>query len=202
MARVGALMPVMGITRLANITGLDYLGIPVVVAVRPNSRSLAVSQGKGQTLQAARASALMESVEAYHAERILLPLKLGSFEDLRYTHRVTDVGALPRSSERVFDVNLPLLWVEGDELLCGERAWLPFEIVHTNYTDTARVGAGCFQTSSNGLASGNDRREALAHALCEVIERDAVTLWEALPDDAQQARRLALESVTDPGCRA
>ena len=44
--RTRPLMPVMGITRLANLTGLDIVGLPVVMAVRPNARSLAVSSGK------------------------------------------------------------------------------------------------------------------------------------------------------------
>jgi YcaO-like protein with predicted kinase domain len=200
-ARVRHLMPVMGITRIANVTGLDYIGIPVVVATRPNSRSLAVSQGKGQTLAAARASALMESIEAYHAERITQPLKLASLEELWYTHRVVDVSRVPRSSERTFDRDLPMLWIEGDELLGEQRMWVPYELVHTNYTDTGRIGAGRFQTSSNGLASGNDRQEALSHALCEVIERDANTLWDRLPDEAQEQRRIDLDTVDDAGSR-
>ena len=45
--RVLRLAPVMGITRVANVTGLDSVGIPVVMVCRPNSRSVAVSQGKG-----------------------------------------------------------------------------------------------------------------------------------------------------------
>ena len=53
----------MGITRLGNITGLDRIGIPVVAAIRPNSRSVSVSQGKGLDLSQAMASALMEAVE-------------------------------------------------------------------------------------------------------------------------------------------
>ncbi|KYF86628.1 hypothetical protein BE20_00300 [Sorangium cellulosum] len=81
--RVRRLMPVMGITRIANVTGLDNIGIPVVMVCRPNSRSLSVSQGKGLDLPTAQASGLMESVEAYHAERIDLPLKLASYEELR-----------------------------------------------------------------------------------------------------------------------
>src|SRR5207249_8186019 len=50
------LAPVMGITRVANVTGLDSVGIPVVMVCRPNSRSVAVSQGKGIDLASARAS--------------------------------------------------------------------------------------------------------------------------------------------------
>src|SRR5713226_979938 len=60
----------MGITRLGNITGLDRIGIPVAVAVRPNSRSVSVSQGKGLDLPQAMASALMEACEGFHAEEI------------------------------------------------------------------------------------------------------------------------------------
>ena len=62
LARVSRLMPVMGITRIANVTGLDRIGVPVVMVCRPNSRSLSVSQGKGVDLLAAKASGLMESL--------------------------------------------------------------------------------------------------------------------------------------------
>src|SRR5262249_37627598 len=58
----------MGITRLGNVTGLDRIGIPVAIAVRPNSRSVSVSQGKGLTLSHALASALMEATEIFHGE--------------------------------------------------------------------------------------------------------------------------------------
>lgn len=60
----------MGITRVADVTGLDRIGIPVVMVCRPNARSLAVSQGKGIDIEAATVSGLMESVELYHAEHI------------------------------------------------------------------------------------------------------------------------------------
>src|SRR4029077_10358873 len=90
-----ALAPVMGITRVANVTGLDSVGIPVVMVCRPNSRSLAVSQGKGIDLASARASGLMEAAELYHAETITFPLRLCSYEEIRYTHRMVDVWQLP-----------------------------------------------------------------------------------------------------------
>jgi YcaO-like protein with predicted kinase domain len=199
--RVRWLLPMMGITRIANVTGLDRIGIPVVVVCRPNSRSLAVSQGKGTTLAAARASGVMESIEAYHAERITLPLKLASLEELRYTHRVVDVEALPRSSHSQFHPYLPLVWIEGFDLLGRESMWVPFEMVHTNYTIAARVGAGAFQATSNGLASGNDFDEAVSHALCEDVERDATTLWHLTDREAQAEHRVDLETVDDPECR-
>ncbi len=68
LARLRPLAAAMGITRLGNITGLDRIGIPVAVAVRPNSRSVSVAQGKGLDLPQAMASALMEACEGFHAE--------------------------------------------------------------------------------------------------------------------------------------
>src|SRR5258708_4390059 len=86
-ARIKTLMPRLGITRIANLTGLDRIGVPVVAVYRSNSRSVAVSQGKGLNLVAAQASGLMESIETYHAENIALPLRLASYRELRRTHR-------------------------------------------------------------------------------------------------------------------
>ena len=53
LARLQPLLRPMGITRIANVTGLDRTGIPVVMVCRPNARSVTVSQGKGLTLNAA-----------------------------------------------------------------------------------------------------------------------------------------------------
>ena len=66
--------------------------------MRPNSRSVAVSQGKGVDLEAAKASALMESVETWHAERIDLPTLFGSYNDLQAGNRLVDPASLPQSS--------------------------------------------------------------------------------------------------------
>ncbi|HYH38908.1 MAG TPA: YcaO-like family protein [Azospirillum sp.] len=201
LARVTPYLPVMGITRVANVTGLDTVGIPVVMVTRPNSRSVAVSQGKGVTLAAAKASGVMESIESYHAERITLPLKYASYEELRWTHRVCDVWRLPRLSTSRFTPDTPLMWIEGTDLMSGEPTWVPFEMVHLNYTVPLPPGHGCFVASSNGLASGNHRLEATAHAVGEVIERDASTLWRLMDGDAQEATRIDLSTVTDPHCR-
>src|SRR5437879_13761819 len=95
---VSRLAPVMGITRVANVTGLDPVGIPVVMVCRPNSRSVAVSQGKGIDLPGARVSGLMEAAELYHAETITLPLRLATYEELRYQHNVVEPEELPRES--------------------------------------------------------------------------------------------------------
>ena len=62
-------------------------------------------------------------------------------------------------------------------------------------------GSGAFLASTNGLASGNTREEAACHAVAELIERDAITLWYAQGPDRQAASALDPESVDDPACR-
>lgn len=199
--RVTPFLPVMGITRVANVTGLDTVGIPVVMVTRPNSRSVSVSQGKGVTLAAAKASGVMESIESYHAERITLPVKYASYEELRWSHRVVNVERLPRLATSRFTPHTPLMWIEGRDLMSGEAAWVPFEMVHLNFTLPLPPGHGCFAAGSNGLASGNHRLEAIGHAITELAERDAITLWHLLDEEAQEATRLDLATVADPACR-
>jgi len=72
----------MGITRLGNLTGLDRIGIPVTVAVRPNSRSVSVSQGKGVDVLQALASAMMEAVELFHGEDIAAYTRVATYREL------------------------------------------------------------------------------------------------------------------------
>ena len=109
LARVAPLLAGMGITRVANVTGLDRTGIPVVMVCRPNARSIAVSQGKGLTLEAAKASGIMESIEVWHAELIMRPVKLASLDEMRGEHRMVDVGRLPRAAGSPFTPQLPLI---------------------------------------------------------------------------------------------
>ena len=45
-ARVLQRKGALGLTRLADITGLDRIGIPVVLSIRPTARYLSVDAGK------------------------------------------------------------------------------------------------------------------------------------------------------------
>jgi YcaO-like protein with predicted kinase domain len=187
----------MGITRLGNITGLDRIGIPVVVAVRPNSRSVSVSQGKGLDLSQAKTSALMEAIEGFHGEE-LPESRQAAYRDLAADCGVVDPLMLCTTG-RPFDADAPIAWVEGYDLLQEEICWVPTEIVHTDYT---RPLDGYFPAGSNGLASGNHLVEAIGSAICELVERDAVALWSASGIRARAQRALDIASVDDPDCRA
>src|SRR5512142_3393760 len=84
-----------GITRIAEITGLDTLGIPVFAAIRPMGKSLSTQQGKGVTAEAARGSALMESLETWRAEHVEMASVRGSYRALAKRTNVVDVRRLP-----------------------------------------------------------------------------------------------------------
>ena len=199
--RVAPLLARAGITRVANVTGLDRIGIPVVMVTRPNARSVAVSQGKGLSLEAAKASGLMEALELHHAETAALPLRFASPRALGAEGQVIDLKGLQRPRSGGSEQGLKMLWACGRELLSGGPIWLPYELVHADYTDQRPPGSGLFLASTNGLASGNHPVEAVCHGLCEVIERDATAQWIELPRSERIRRRLDLGSVDDAPCR-
>lgn len=199
--RVLPLLPAFGITRIANVTGLDHIGLPVVVVCRPNSRSLSVSQGKGLTMAAAKASGVMESIECFHAERLCNPLRLSSYAELSMTEAVADPMRLPRLSVSRYHERGRILWVEGFDLMRSVASWVPHELVHLDLTLPLPEGSGCFPLGSNGLASGNDLGEATNHAICELIERDGTALFTARGGESSARGRIDPNSVTGPACR-
>jgi ribosomal protein S12 methylthiotransferase accessory factor len=190
-----------GITRLADLTGLDTLGIPVFAAIRPLGRSLSTQQGKGITPLAAKVSALMESLETWTAEQTGTTTSIGdgpnflrgSYRKLRGGQpRPIDVRALPRPRGRL-DLDAMWSWVEGRDLVTDTPVLVPFDSVTL---DTVFAKPPVFDVSSNGLASGNVLAEAVLHGLCEVLERDAEAAWRRTGGD----RRLVLDSIHDPIC--
>ncbi|SED51121.1 ribosomal protein S12 methylthiotransferase accessory factor [Rhizobiales bacterium GAS188] len=190
-----------GITRVANLSGLDRIGLPVVMVCRPNARSSAVFHGKGIDLPSAKASGVMEAIETWHAEHAELPLRFGSFDELRARFQLCDVDGLPALPNVMFDRSRPLLWAEGRNLVTDRPIWVPFELVHAISTVSGPPSSNCFAAGTNGLASGNHILEAMSHALCEVIERDATSLWRCGRATEQDGRRLDLSSVDDSACR-
>jgi YcaO-like protein with predicted kinase domain len=200
LARLLPLLPSLGITRVANVTGLDRIGLPVVMVCRPNARSLATTQGKGLTLAAAKVSGLMESIELDHAERIVRPMLFGSHAELAPGRALVDVGALAATRNSRYSPQLQMLWIEGYDLIGKRALWLPFETVHASAKIPPPPGSGCFAATSNGLASGNHPLEAILHGLYEVIERDATTLWETCTHAAKASTFVERATINDPDC--
>ncbi|MDJ0945099.1 MAG: YcaO-like family protein [Kiloniellales bacterium] len=202
LARAAPFLPGMGITRVANVTGLDRIGVPVVMVVRPNARSVSVSQGKGLSLAAAKASGVMEAIELHHAERVDNPVVFASPRDLAARRRVIDLETLPRPQGSRLDRGRKLLWVEGQELFSAAGVCVPYELVSADYTRQRPPGAGTFLATTNGLASGNDMAEAVCHGLCEVIEREATAAWSLLGRRARIGRRIDPASIDQEDCKA
>ncbi len=193
LGRLSPLLPAIGVTRVANVTGLDYIGIPVVVTARPLARSLSVQQGKGLSVDAAKASAVMESVESHSAQRRAREAVWFSRREVAGTEH-----ALPRHLLRrrlAPDRRIP--WVDGFDLLRSRPSLVPEELVQTDFSDPVPEGHGWFAASSNGLGAGNTETEALLHALCELVERDAFTLWCHAPPDRRAATRFDPEALPD-----
>jgi ribosomal protein S12 methylthiotransferase accessory factor len=160
---------VAGITRLANITGLDRIGIPVVTAVRPAAQTLSVAAGKGVTLDDARTSAAMEAIEFYSAETVT-PSGDGN-PLLRVSNDV------PLRRYAIADNRADRGCVTGADLISGEPCTLPIDLV--SLADSADP-RNPYRPTSNGLASGAVLVEALLAAVLELVERDAVACWRFL----------------------
>lgn len=189
--RVMPLMKAMGVTRVAEVTGLDRVGIPNFITVRPRECGEGISyyNGKGVTRSAAQAGALMEAVERYSGERCDLPVYYCDREEMERRGPTVDVQEIivPHAAE--YRPGLRLEWVEGYDLLSGRSTYVPLGAVVCPYEPPPGRPL-LHYAHTNGLASGNTLEEALCHALCEVIERDAMAISDAALDLAPAVGRV------------
>ncbi|KAF5412153.1 MAG: YcaO-related McrA-glycine thioamidation protein [Euryarchaeota archaeon] len=178
LSRIESKMVAAGITRVADITDLDRIGIPVFSSIRPTADDGAISvyNGKGATPAEARVSAMMEGIERYSAEVHDRELVKGRFSELSIDRNALNPGELilPRSS----DHDQSIQWIMGYDLVNDEEIIVPADAVFHPLPLSGCNGA-LFRTNTNGLASGNEIEEAIFHGLSEVIERDAWSLVEA-----------------------
>lgn len=185
-----------GITRVAVVSGLDRLGVPVVMVTRPLSRSLSVTQGKGVSLVAAKVSGIMEALEHAHAEEIELPLRLATERSLASWSRVLSPSRLSTMAPGYHD-DVSLLWIIGRSMKDSAPVWVPYDAVHLDSRWPSPTGPACVLSSSNGLASGNTVIEATAHGLFEVIERHLTAQFYDLDVNQQEALRLNPLSIRE-----
>lgn len=180
----------LGIARIGDVTGLDRIGIPVVIAVRPNSRSLSVSQGKGLTQDSAWLSATMEAVELAVAEQVRDDLWLATLTEASATATGTiNLALSTRCRSELLCGDDPLHWTQGYDLCSGKLVYVPWSLVGVDYRVDPPAYHQAFQVSTDGLASGSTYCEAIFHGLCELIERDASALMEFRSAADVQMRR-------------
>ncbi len=170
-------LPAAGITRVADITNLDRIGIPVFSSIRPMADRGAVSvyNGKGATPTEARVSAVMEGLERYSGEVRDRKLETSSFARLDGSALDPRDLILPAGSQAdALEAVIP--WTEGWDIMNDEEILVPANAVFHPLSSDYRL---LFRTNTSGLASGNTIEEAVFHGLAEVIERDAWALVEA-----------------------
>ncbi|GFO96877.1 methanogenesis marker protein 1 [groundwater metagenome] len=187
LVRTTKLLTMIGVTRIANITDLDRVGIPVFSAIRPGAAAGAISiySGKGVTDTNARISAIMESFERCLAEQPEVSNNLSGVP--LDTERVVDTyESLSESYPALYPDALlmpqplteftSLEWVMGHDIMDDIEVFVPANAVFHPYDP--RNGVKLFRSNTNGLASGNTIEEAVLHGLLEVIERDALSIAE------------------------
>ncbi|MGI8879739.1 MAG: YcaO-like family protein [Jatrophihabitans sp.] len=178
--RVRPFMKQIGVTRIADTTGLDTLGMPIFSAIRPDDAGpagISVYNGKGLTKASSRAGAMMEAIERFCAETWHRPRQIGCYPEIRAANPDTFVmnPASMRLQQEVTGEpeRVRTEWGAGWDLLGDRPVLVPLPMVLCPYQGP---GEDIWTCSSNGLASGNTVEEAVSHALAELIERDALTI--------------------------
>ncbi|MFF2657293.1 YcaO-like family protein [Kitasatospora sp. NPDC058032] len=195
-ALLAARLPRFGITRVARLTGLDYLQLPVWTAIRPAAQTLSASQGKGATDTLARISAVMEAIELWHVEQPMPVVLHGPAREVDPPYDLAELA--PRLRHPGLD-RVPLDWTTGTALGSGSTVAVPLDLIRRR-ARRPDWEPDLFRATSNGLACGNTRHEATLHALFEVVERDAL-----FADEIEAGGRRTLvdpASVEDPYCRS
>ena len=178
---VTALAKKIGVTRLADITDMDILRIPNYSAILPGTEDyIWVYSGKGPTKTHAKVSALMESIERYSSLPSGAPRNFiqGSYDQVSSTSRVLHPEEIVEPLGFHYRNDMIMDFLPGVDLFTGQQIMVPAALALFRYSPKAPAVNPFAFHHTNGLASGNVEEEAICHSLCEVIERDAMSLAE------------------------
>jgi ribosomal protein S12 methylthiotransferase accessory factor len=184
-----------GVTRLADITQLDRIGVPVYQAVRPWSRALSVHQGKSLDSEKAQIGALMEAIESDHAETFEGEGPTCAYEELSSQTRPSDLSDFARDRRHPPSAHTAIRWTEGRTVLGDRPILVPHDVVSLDFT---RDIPSRLDRTSSGLAAHFSCEAAMRTALLEVIERDAVSAWKRCAMIERTQTRIDLETVPFP----
>lgn len=190
---VTPLLEQVGVTRIANITHLDCLNIPVYTAYRPTSKSLSTAQGKGITAELAICSAIMEGIEHYYGENVVSEL-ISSFDSLGQEKAISpnelSLGFINRKSITSSDLH----WSTGQDLISVNQYFFPTNYICMDFSDV-KEETGIFTRSTTGLASGNTIDEAILHSLFEIIERNCYAEFKILNNSLKKSRLMDIKKI-------
>ena len=180
-------LPRIGVTRVADITGLDRIGIPVYNAIVPRSSDLiSVYNGKGANEHSARTSAVMEAVERFSAWQPRSADIVASEEDLE-RENIPFISPSEINFDRyhMYHSKLPISWIFGFDLIASQQTAVPVYLA--GYYQSFHEIPPFPIATTNGLASGNSLEEATCHAVCELVERDDWTMAEIISNRLSRA---------------
>ena len=179
LSHISQLSQKIGVTRLADITDMDKLRIPNFSAVLPGTEDyIWVYSGKGATKVHAKASALMESIERYSS----LPsgcqknFITGNYQQLSKKFKILHPQEVVEPLSFEYRNDMPMDFLSGFDLFTNEQIIVPASLALFRYSPRPPVVNPFAFHHTNGLASGNVLEEAICHSLCELIERDSVSL--------------------------
>lgn len=181
-----------GVTRVADITHLDRIGLPVYNAVSPRSNDIiSVYNGKGFRAIDAKVSAVMEAVERFAAWLPVGPDYVATYDELLAAgHAVMHPSEYNLEVAGDYRDTNPISWVWCWDLLQEESVLVPQD--GAVYQPRLHEQP-CYRiTTTNGLASGNSLEESICHALSELIERDSMTIAEIISNRLSQALQKGL----------
>ena len=187
-----------GITRVADITDLDRIGMPVFTAIRPTAEDGAISiyGGKGISKDHAKASAMMEGFERYSAEKqesddtiFATPNEIGEKGDYIEPKSLN----LPQKFEKADLGDTKFEWNLAHDIITDNDYYVLSNAVFHPYNHDTEVES-LFKSNTNGLASGNVLEEAILHGIFEVIERDAWSIFELTHKNYSQINIDSIES--------
>ncbi len=181
-----------GITRIADLTYLDCFGVPVYTCIRPNSKNLSTSQGKGITHELAMCSAYMEAIEQYYAESEVMENRATLSElNALFIHPAELIAGFIKASDIS---SIKFNWRNGYNLIDKNNYWVPVNYLSLDFSQIHHHD-GLFKRTSTGLASGNNYEEAVCHSLFEIIERNAMREFEKLTLENKNKRLIDIDSV-------
>lgn len=179
--KVNSLVKGIGITRIADITEMDRLRIPNYSAVLPGTEDyIWVYSGKGPSKNHAKASVIMESIERYSSLPANYEGKIlkGKYKELSKSYNVLKYDEVIEPLSFQMNDEMMMDYCIGYDLMNQTDILVPCSLAIFRYTPTPPSVNPYSFFHTNGLASGNVLEEAICHALCEVIERDAVSIAE------------------------
>ena len=122
----------------------------------------------------------MESIERYSSlsSNYSKSFIQGSYLQLAKSYnKVLHPDEVVEPVEQTFDCRNSIAdFLPGFDLLNNEEVLVPVQLALSKYSAKLPATPVFPYSHTNGLASGNVVEEAICHALCEVIERDAVSI--------------------------